>query len=215
MHAVEEADSLFGHKGWRSRILCEKQIYEKEIDFIDLYKVCLHKWFRYVLPMPFNPKGKQVFHLILCSNFEAGVRATKGLFCERTDNPEYKPDNNTAYSNFRNKHSEIYEGLRGNQRPKQWRILWRTITGHEECYCDYLCRDFEEIEPDEQQRKKLLEWLANKGYLIPFKNDNPWNIAITQYQVNWDIVKAELGIDSPNPLEPLSLRRTSLREISK
>jgi len=161
-HAVEEADALFGHKVWRSRILCDKQIHEKELDFIDLYKTCLHKWFRYVLPMPFNPKGKQIFHLILCSNFEAGVRATKGFFCERTDNPKYKPDKSIAYRNFRNKHGELYIGLTGNQRPKQWRVLWRTITGHEEGYCDHLCRDFEEIEPNEQQRKELLEWLAEK-----------------------------------------------------
>ena len=215
LHAVEEADALFGHEGWRSKILCEKPIHEKETDFIDSYKVCLRKWFRYVLPMPFNPKGKQVFHLILCSNFEAGVRATRGFFCERTGNPGYKPDNNTAYRTFHSKHGEIYEGLRGNQKPKQWRILWRTITGHEEGYCDCLCRDLEEIEPDGQQRQRLLEWLANKRYLIPFESSNPWNIEITQYQVNWDIVSAELGIESPNPLEPLSLRRTSLKEIGK
>jgi three-Cys-motif partner protein len=215
LNTVEEADALFGHEVWRSRILCEKQIHEKEIDFIDLYKTCLHKWFRYVLPMPFNPKGRQIFHLILCSNFEAGVHATKGFFCERTDNPEYKPDNNSAYRNFRNKHSETYTGLRGNQRPKQWLMLWRTITGHEEGYCDYLCRDFEKIEPDEQQREGWLRWLASKGYLIPSVNDNPWNMAITQYQVNWDIVRAELGIEPPNPLEPLSLRRTSLKDIGK
>ena len=215
LHTVEEADALFGHKVWRSKILCEKPIHEKEIDFIDLYKIYLHKWFRYVLPMPFNPKAKQVFHLILCSNFEVGVRATKGFFCERTNNPDYKPDNSIAYRNFRNKHSEIYTGLKGNQRPKQWRVLWGTITGHEEGYCDYLCRDFEGIEPDEQKRKELLEWLANEGYLIPCKADNPWDIEITQYKVNWDVVKADLGIESPKPLEPLSLRRTSLKEISQ
>jgi three-Cys-motif partner protein len=215
LRAVEEADALFGHKIWRSRILCEKPVHEKESDFIDSYKVCLHKWFRYVLPMPFNPKGKQVFHLILCSNFEAGVRATRGFFCGRTNNPEYKPDNNTAHRNFCDRHGEIYGGLRRNQRPKQWRILWSTIYGHEEGYCDHLCRDFEGIEPSEQQREELLEWLASNGYLIPLKNDNPWNIEMTQYQVNWDIVRTELGIEPPNPLEPLSLRRTSLKDISK
>ena len=212
---VEEADALFGHKDWRSKILCDKPIYEREIDFIELYKLCLHKWFRYVLPMPFNPKDKQIFHLILCSNFEVGVRATKGFFCDRTNNLDYKPDNKTAYDHFRNKHGEIYEGLRGNQRPKHWRILWGTITGHEEGLCDYQCKDFEEIEPNEQERQELLEWLADKGYLIPYDNDNPWGVEITKYRVNWDTVRSELHIDSPDPLEPLSLRRTSLKEISR
>lgn len=215
LRTVEEADALFGHKDWRSTILCDKPIDERETEFIELYKLSLHRWFRYVLPMPFNPKSKQIFHLVLCSNFEAGVVATKGFFCEKASNPDYKPDNKTAHTNFRNKHTEIYDGLKGIQKPKQWKILWGTIKGHEEGICDYLCRDFEKIEPDEQKRQELLEWLADKAYLIPYENDNPWGVEITQYRINWDIVKKELDIDPPYPLEPLSLRRTSLKEIGQ
>lgn len=214
-NTVREADSLFGNKEWRGKVLIEKPVHEREYTFIEEYKQNLHKWFRYVLPMPFNPKGKQIFHLILCSNFEVGVRATKGFFCERTNNLDYKPDNKVAYEEFRKRHPEIMTGLRGNQRPKEWKLLWKTITQHEEGFCDCKCRDFEDIEPYERKRGELLAWLANKDYLLVHSTDNPWNIQITQHKVNWQNVKETLNIDEPQQLEPLSLRRTSLEEISR
>ena len=43
----------------------------------------------------------------------------------------------------------------------------------------------------------------------------PNGIDIQQYKINWSMVKSELGIDSPTPLEPLSLRKTSLKEIGQ
>lgn len=214
-NTVIEADALFGNTKWRSIILINKPIYDRECDFIELYKKSLHKWFRYVLPMPFNPKDKQIFHLIMCSNFAAGVRATRGLFCERTNNPDYKPDNRKAFIEFTSKHRDIFEGLKGNQRPKQWRILWRTIYTHEEGICDYLCRDFEEIEQDEKERIKLLEWLATKGYLTSCVTDNPWKLPIIKYRVNWQIVQDMLGVEPPPPFKPLSLKALSIEEISK
>jgi three-Cys-motif partner protein len=213
--AVIEADTLFGTAEWRARILNNNPIYQREYDFIELYKINLHKWFRYVLPMPFNPKAKQIFHLILCSNYEVGVRATRGFFCEIARNPDYRPDNRKAYVEFRNKHKETIEGLKGNQKPKQWRILWKTITGHEEGICDYLCKDFEEIEQDETERIRLLEWLADKGYMTRREVSTPWNTLITQYRVNWQAVTEMLCIEPPPPLEPLSLKPLSIKEISR
>lgn len=78
--AVAEADGLFGDTGWREHILTNAAVYEREERFIELYRDRLHKWFRYVLPMPFNPKKNQIFHLILCSNFEVGVKATRKFY---------------------------------------------------------------------------------------------------------------------------------------
>jgi three-Cys-motif partner protein len=213
--AVVEADTLFGNTEWRTKILNNKPIYEREYDFIELYKINLHKWFRYVLPMPFNPKAKQIFHLILCSNYEVGVSATRRFFCEIAKNPDYKPDNTKAYVEFRNRHEETVEGLRGNQRPKQWRILWKTITLHEEGICDYLCKDFEEVEQNGTERIALLEWLVGKRYMTRCEVSNPWNIPITQYRVNWQAVKEMLCIEPPAPLEPLSLKPLSIEEISR
>lgn len=214
-NTVIEADALFDTTEWRARILNNNPVYERESNFIELYKGNLHKWFRYVLPMPFNPKAKQIFHLILCSNYEAGVHATKGFFCKRAKNPDYKPDNRKAFAEFRSRHEDIFEGLKGNQRPKQWRILWKTITGHEEGICDYMCRDFEEIEQAEKERIKLLEWLASEGYMTRCETSNPWDLPINPYRVNWQAAKEMLDVEPPAPLEPLSLKPLSLKEISR
>lgn len=212
---VSDADNLFGTTDWRVGILNNKSISEREYDFIECYKERLHKWFRYVLPMPFNPKERQIYHLILCSNFDVGVRATRGFFCAKTNNPDYKPDNSKAYEIFKRKHPDLFVGLRGNQRPRQWKILWKTITGHEEGICDSQCKDFLEIEPAESQRDKLLEWLAQNKYLTNHASNNPWNLQIKQYIINWNVIRQILGVEPPNPLQPLSLKPLSLKEINR
>jgi len=212
---VSEADSLFGNIEWRSQILNNGSIFERENCLIELYRNGLHKWFRYVLPMPFNPKTDQIFHLILCSNFETGVRATRNFFCEKTGNPEYKPDNRKAFDEFQNCHPEIFKGLSGNRRPLQWITLWKTITSHEEGICDYMCSDFEKIERSGEKRQKLLEWLEHNEYLNRYDNGNAWKLPIQQYKLNWTTIKNKLGIDPPIPLEPLSLRHLPLKEINQ
>ena len=207
--AVLEVDSLFGNIEWRDQILKDNPIYERENSLVEIYTGRLHKWFRYVLPMPFNPKRNQIFHLILCSNYEAGVRATRNFYCEKTGNPKYAPDNRKAFNEFRKYHPEIFEGLSRNRRPKQWLTLWRTITGHEEGICDYMCDDFVDIEQSDDKRQLLLEWLEREGYLSRFNNDNAWKLPITQYKLNWETIKGKLGIGPPVPFKPLSLEEIS------
>ena len=212
---VAEADSLFGDTGWREHILTNAPVYEREERLIELYRDRLHKWFRYILPMPFNPKKNQIFHLILCSNFETGVRATRKFYCDATGNPVYAPDNKRAFNEFKKHHPEAFRELLGNRRPIQWLMLWRIITDHEEGICDYLCRDFEDIEKDGATRQAALEWLEDKGYLIRQNYTNAWQLPVQQYRLNWAMIKDKLEIDPPIPFEPLSLRPQSLKEISQ
>ncbi len=212
---VEEADALFGNIEWRGRILNNGPVHEREESLIEVYKNSLHKWFRYVLPLPFNPKANQIFHLILCSNYEIGVRATRDFYSEITGNPKYSPDNKRAFNLFRRHHPEIFIGLSGRQRPLQWRVLWTTIRSHEEGICDCMCSDFEDIEASHQKRQLLLEWLEDNKYLNRFDNANAWKLPIIQYKLNWSTVKERLGIDPPPSFKPLSLKPLSLKEISQ
>lgn len=212
---VLEADSLFGNQAWREYILNNESNGERENRLIEIYRNRLHKWFRYVLPMPFNPKRNQVFHLILCSNFETGVRATRKFYCGITGNTEYAPGNKSAFLEFRQHHPEIFHGISGNRRPIQWRMLWSTITQHEEGICDHLCSDYDNIEQDDSKKRKSLEWLESKGYLKSYDIDNAWEFSINQYKINWPTIKERLAIESPLPLKPLSLRPLSLKEISQ
>jgi three-Cys-motif partner protein len=210
---VSEADALFGSLDWRAQILNDSPIHERENGLIALYRNKLHKWFRYILPMPFNPKTNQVFHLILCSNYEIGVRATRDFYCEVARNPRYAPDNDAACTLFRRHHPELFVGLKGRQRPLHWRLLWTTIKNHEEGICDCMCSDYTKIQKDVAERQNLLDWLASKGYLLRIDSGNAWNSGITQYQLNWATIKANLGVPPPLPFRPLSMRPLSLEEI--
>jgi three-Cys-motif partner protein len=213
--AVAEADGLFGDTGWREQTLTNAPIDEREERLIELYRDRLHKWFRYVLPMPFNPKRKQIFHLILCSNFETGVKVTRNFYCRITGNPVYAPDNKRAFNEFKKHHLETFQGLCGNRKPIQWLMLRRIIADHEEGICDYLCRDFEGIEQNGGIRQAALEWLENKGYLVRQNYTNAWQLPTQQYRLNWTMIKDKLGIDPPIPFKPLSLKPQSLKEISQ
>ena len=204
METVAEADSLFGNKEWRRNILRNISIEDRKKVLIELYKKRLHKWFRYVLPLPFNPKKNQIFHLILCSNFEIGVRATRNFYIGKTGNPRYKPDNAAAFRRFRRLYPIIFRGLKRGRRPLQWLILWKIITQHEEGICDCMCSDLRDIEEDPEERQHLLEWLEEKGYLTPINIENAWNSSINQYKLNWDNLQERLGVDPPTPLVPLS-----------
>ena len=213
--AVAEADNLFGDTRWREQILTNAPIDEREERLIELYRDRLHKWFRYVLPMPFSPKRKQVFHLILCSNFETGVKATRKFYCRVTGNPVYAPANKTAFNEFKKHHPEAFQELLRNRKPMQWLMLWRIITNHEEGICDYRCRDFESMKQDAATIQIALEWLENKGYLVQQNYTTAWQPRVQQYRLNWATIKDKLGIDPPIPFEPLSLRPQSLKEINQ
>ena len=201
---VLDADFLFGNNEWRNYLLNEKSVDDKMKILVELYTSQLHKWFRYILALPFTPKPKQIYHLILSSNYEAGVRATRNFYAQIMGNPKYSPDINTAYKEFKKLHPDILIGLGGNRRPVQWHLLRRTITDHEEGICDYGCSDFADIDNNPNNIQLLLDWLEENGYLSRFGIDNAWRLPIQQYEFNWSTIKERLGVDPPLPLEPLS-----------
>ena len=210
---VSEADALFGNEEWRNHILNKNPIKDKEQVLVELYKNKLYKWFRYVLPLPFNPKSNQLFHLILCSNYEAGIRMTRDEYTKRTGNPKYSPNNVKALERFKNLHPEIFRGLRGKTRPLEWKILWKIITQHEDGRCDCMCRDLCDIADNLVKAQRMLEWLEDKRYLETISTEIAWKIGdiIKLYKLDWKIVTNNLGIEAPSPLTPLSPEQASRR----
>jgi three-Cys-motif partner protein len=200
---VSEADELFGNLDWRNYVLTNSPIQYRERQLIELYRKRLHRWFRYVLPMPFNPKQNQMFHLILCSNYEAGVRATRDFYCSETDNVKYSPDNSVAFTRFKTLHPELWVGITGNRRPLQWRILWKIVKDHEEGICDLYSRDLTNAEPDPIVRNASLQWLEDKEYLKLYDVENAWDSSDKRYILNWKTVKERLDVDPPLSLIPL------------
>jgi len=164
----------------------------------------LLRWFRYVLPMPFNPKEDQTFHLILCSNYEAGVRATRDFYCSKTGNPKYSPNNPKAFGRFKKLHPELFEQITGNRRPLQWLALWKIVRDHEGGICDLRCEDLRKVESDPLVRQILLDWLEKNKYLNRLDIEDAWGSSENRYILNWAILRERLGIDPPIPLKPLA-----------
>ena len=206
---VSEADSLFGNTEWRRYILNKNPVKDKERILIEVYKNRLHRWFRYVLPLPYNPKEDQIFHLILCSNYETGIRATRNFYAVRTGNPKYSPDNRIAFRRFEKLHPEVIIGLRRPKRPLQWRVLWKIITQHEEGICDCMCKDLRSIEPEPGNMQLLLDWLEEKRYLNQIDIENAWGSPIKQYKLDWKVAKERLAVAPPSlrPLSPGDMNR--------
>lgn len=204
---VEACDMLFGHSEWRARLLNNRSPDQRIQRLVDLYKERLNKWFRYVVPFPFEPKPRQRYHLFMCSNYEVGVRITRGFYAENTGNPKYSPDNRAAYAKFIQLHKD--KRLPGTARCDEWKILWAVITDHEEGICDSHCKDIVSKQPDLALRQQALEWLAANGYITKIgKLTDAWENVPDSYKLNWDFVKAKLGVAPPAVLKPLSLKRT-------
>lgn len=201
--SVIKADELFGHKEWRQHILTFNEIREKERLFVECYKNCLHKWFRYVLPLPFNPKDQQLYHLFYCSNYEAGFRRIRDDFLFSTKKPKFNPENFKAYRIFCTLHPELVANLSGNSRPLEWKILWDFII-QQDGIRDRKCTSFKGKHSDENAIQKSLDWLLTQGYIEKINVNSAWYPAIPKYQVNWVTILKRLKISKPLTLTPIS-----------
>jgi hypothetical protein len=200
---VRKMDDLFGDQEWRAKILQPRSVVERQAELASLYRKRLHKWFRYVLPLPFEPKPDQTYHLFMCSNYEAGVRITRDFYTKYTKNERYAPDNRSSYSKFTELHPEL-TGNRGTERPDEWKILWKVLKDHEEGICDEECVDLIVMQRNPSSRRQSIAWLKSKGYLQECQAmTDAWPVAPPLYVLNWEYLLQTLGIQPPGPLEPV------------
>ncbi len=202
--SVAAADTLFGDAKWQSKILVNGEQSIRQGRFIDEYRWRLLKWFRWVLPLPFIPKEGQLYHLLLCSNYEAGIRFTRDYFCKYTGNPRYSPGNRTAYERFCQLHPETLTGLSGNQRSVEWKVLWQVIRNCEGGLCDLACTQI-------LRQGALLEvvgameWLEDNGYLTPLQGiPSAWSRNPPRLKLDWQIVGLRLEVNPPDELKPVT-----------
>ncbi|MCK4822265.1 three-Cys-motif partner protein TcmP [bacterium] len=201
---IDQADALFGDTEWRNLLLCNESVTWKEKILIEIYKNRLRKWFRYILPLPFNPKKYQLFHLVICSNYEAGVRMNRQFYSSITDNPLYSPDSKQAFKIFKGLYPKLFKGLSGNRRPLPWKVLWKIIVQHEDGVCDKQCRDLNELDNNINNIQNSLDWLCVHGYLDSSSSSDHWEEHIPQYVLNWNTVKEKLGVTQPIEFRPAS-----------
>lgn len=203
---ISKVDKLFGHQNWRHSLLQPKSKEEIIQIMIQLYKNRLRKWFRYVLPLPFEPKKGQTYHLFRCSNYEAGIEITRRFYEKYTNNRPYSPSNKDAYSKFIELHSE--KKMKGNARSYEWKILWAIIKGHDDGLCDTECKDLLKIQSDFELLDKSLKWLDSNGYVKKIDHiTDAWEHMPNLYQLNWKFVSEKLGIELPTELKPLQAKK--------
>jgi len=201
--SITEADNLFGDTTWRSKILHPDDISQRQTNFVNLYQAKLQKWFRYVLPLPFKPKKSQLYHLIICSNYEAGIRETKNHYSHRMGNKKVNQDNTLAYNYFKILHHDLCKDFTGTIKPLEWKILWAIIK-HEIGIRDLMCSDIRRFEVISSRRDNAMKWLEQNSYLLPVDHPDAWGSPYQKYTLNWQYCKDKLGVDLPSPLIPIS-----------
>jgi three-Cys-motif partner protein len=207
--SVTEADELFGNREWRSKVLCDDEIGKRELDFIDFYQTRLFKWFRYVLPLPFRPKKNQLYHLIICSNYEAGIRETKSHYSKKMFMKKMNQDNSLAYDNFKILHHDLCKNFPGTEKPLEWKILWALVK-QEIGIRDLMCSDLRRLEENFNRRQNAMRWLADNHFLIPIDVRCAWGSPHQKYALDWKYCKEKLGIEYPIQLKPISPESSNL-----
>jgi three-Cys-motif partner protein len=202
---VAKMNVLFGNENW-SLLLTKPIPYNERIEsLVHLYKNRLRRWFRYVLPLPFQPKPSQTYHLFVCSNFETGIRITRDFYTKFTNSPKFSPNNSEAFARFKKLHPEkAMNPTNPRKKSDEWHILWTIITDHEDGICDMRCLDLRRIQPTDGMRLEALKWLQGKGYLqTSGQYTDAWPNPPVLSRLDWGPVKQNLGIDRPPQLVPL------------
>ncbi len=204
METILKLDDLFGDQNWRTKILRSTNNQTKIDNFISEYKVRLHRWFRYVLALPFEPKEGQLYHLFFTSNYEDGIDISRRFYQNATNNHGFNISNSRAYQIFRAAHPELLHNLTNREKPPEWKVLWKIIKSHEEGLCDMFSTDLMSVAGSSANLNKILEWLRNAGYLKIYKDINTnWTNSPNIYELDWQYLKKVLEIDPPPRLTPL------------
>lgn len=204
METILKLDDLFGDQNWREKILRSSDTQTKIDCFVSEYKLRLHKWFRYVLALPFQPKGEQLYHLFFTSNYEGGIDISRRFYKNATNNQGFNPSNSRTYQIFRNTHPELLKNLTGREKPLEWKVLWRIIKNHEEGLCDVFSTDLLNEAGGLFELNKTLEWLRKVGYLKINKDIKVnWTNNTNIFELDWQYLKKALEIDPPQRLTPL------------
>ena len=204
--SVQRCNQLFGNSLWQYYLLRSNTL-DKKIKFMaKLYKRRLQKWFRYVLPMPFEPKPGQIYHIFVCTNYEAGMNITRQVYSKFTGNVHYSPDNKTTYKKFLELHPE--KKMKGSSRSDEWKILWNVIRNHHDGLCDIYCKALIDRQTNPSLRSNSLKWLESKEYLIEISPlSKVWKNPPPLYRLNWKNIRDRFDITPPENLIPLKSKQ--------
>ena len=204
--SVASADEAFGGRKWSEILSKNENIQEMEEELVELYKNGLRKWFRFVQPLPFNPKTNQRYDLFCCSNYDVGMRVIRSFYETRTAPIGVRKKASEVYPLFRKLHPNLVRGLKGRMKPTEWKILWHVIKNHIDGICDEKCQRIRRKSGnDGRDIREVLEKLEKFGYLRKIEPSQwPWESEkFSIYQVDWNFIETHLKVREPRKPQPI------------
>jgi len=200
---VDKLEDVYGDKDWYEQILNKKTNEERMNLLIKEYQKRLFRMFRFVIPMPFAPKEKQLYHLLFCSNYKTGASIITLFFSKLTKN-QWNPNNRLIYNRFRSKYSGRLNFPRGSRRPSEWKLLWNFIKYYRNGKFDKLSNDVQEIAGNDIE--KSFNWLEKEKLIRLFSKSKYLGREISRYELNWTSIKTILNLEKSDEFKPLKSR---------
>ncbi len=212
---AKQADAVFGDRTWLTITSSGLDDGHIQNALLDAYVQKMMKWFRFVMPVPFQPKTEQIYHLLCCSNYDVGINAIKSNWAHLVSMHKgmlvqsgVTTHANSIFPNFRELHPDLIRSLpAGKRRPIEWRILWKIAKSFVDGTADSRDRSLLEITEIQTELDSFLSWLANENYL-EIITDIPWAWEgyeeVPRYRAAYDVLSDMLGLAPPILMEPLT-----------
>lgn len=205
-YSAEIADKTFGNRKWLDVSTSSKKKSDMEKNLVKLYKRRLRKWFRFVVPLPFEPKRSQTYHVFCCSNYDVGISVIRSIYTKYMQPFGLEADNAATYKEFQKRHPSFCKSYTGSRKPPEWKVLWHVMRNCTDGLCDLLCETLHEKAESVVDLKKVFRTLVGLKYLKEVKvQDWPWKAPkFPIYQIDWNTVKSKLGVKKPKAPIPLT-----------
>ncbi len=212
---VNQADDVFGDRSWLTITSSGQNDGHIQNALLNAYVLKMMKWFRFVLPVPFQPRTEQMYHLLCCSNYEVGINAIKSNWAHLVSMHKgnliqsgVTDHANSVYPDFKRLHPELIRSLPTRmRRPLEWKILWQIAKSFVDGTADSFDRSLLKIVPDQSELDTILKWLADEHYILQVSNI-PWawelQEPLCRYRAAYDVLSDRLGLSPLIPMEPLT-----------
>ncbi len=211
--SARQATAVFGDRSWLSATTSGQNSDTMQSALLELYRKKMMKWFRLVMAIPFQPKPKQIYHLLCCSNYEVGMNRIISEWAHLVSmhrgvriRSGVTDHGNTIFPRFKRVHPELQPPPR-KRRPLEWQILWKITKDFVYGTADSRCKSLVDLNGPPIDLEMFLEWLSEKKYLEVIE-DIPWawknDEKIPRYHVNYEVLYNEFDLAPLVTMEPLT-----------
>ncbi|MFQ5833946.1 MAG: hypothetical protein ACE5H4_14665 [Candidatus Thorarchaeota archaeon] len=213
--SAQIADVAFGNRAWLRVMEMNGSSDVLQDSLLLAYEMKLRKWFRLVLPIPFQPKKGQTYHILCCSNYEVGINLIRSEWEHLVGIHKGERVRSGVIDLAKDvfpRFSAEYPGImlsrkKGQKRPSEWRVLWKVAREFADGTCDQNCKSLIDIAGSSAEVERCLEWSESEGFLTR-ETKIPWAWAkhpqFPRFRANYNRLNEVLGISLPLPMRPLT-----------